>query len=120
MILKVQNRETNEWLVFDKVEYVKILEHVKHIKNKKEDVSHFMHFTYTDYAKKKKRKLKDYKGYINFVLFAPSKSESAISLTHITMLRKDKCLENVVFDGHGFLLNDSGEVIQKFENFKFM
>jgi hypothetical protein len=87
MILKIQNKETNTWLVFDKIDHVEIQEHISHIKNKKRNIDNFMRFKIIDLNCKK---IMDYKSFVNHILFNPRKTEENCSLTHIFMVRKNK------------------------------
>lgn len=116
MILKVQKYKTNTWLIFDKIDYVEIHEPITYVKSKKEKINNFMRFVVTDLNNKI---LMDYKSYVNYILFENENFEKINFLTQITMFKRDQKSENVVFDGHGFLMNDEGKVIQTFYNFKF-
>ena len=116
MILKVQRYKTKTWLIFDKIDSVEIKEPITHVKSEEENVNNFMRFVVTDLNNKI---LMDYRSYVQYALFDSSDFEKTIFLTQITMFKRDQKSENVVFDGHGFLMNDEGKVIQTFYNFKF-
>jgi hypothetical protein len=116
MILKVYCKETNRYMFFDKIDYVDVVESITHVKEKGKNIGSFMRFKI---KKSKHKTILDFKSFVNHIFFNPQQSEKTPFLTKITMFRKNQNSENIIFSGHGFLMNDEGKVIQTFYNFKY-